>query len=97
MKNLNIILLDIIFFVFREIRMQDDNIKKQVNTLKTDIEKLEKKLEVQKDQHKEDEINEIHAHCIERLSPLRNLNVQLLRYFKSIIVLYCIKVLKRYS
>lgn len=77
--------------------MQEDNIKKQVNTLKTDIEKLEKKLEVQKDQHKEDEINEIHAHCIERLSPLRNLNVQLLRYFKSIIVLYCIKVLKRYS
>lgn len=90
MKNLNIILLNIIFFVFREIRIQEDNTKKQVNTLKTDIEKLEKKLEIQKDQHKEDEISEIHAHYVERLSPLRNLNIQLLRYFKS-------NILKKYS
>ncbi|XP_003693668.2 probable kinetochore protein nuf2 [Apis florea] len=67
----------------KEIRIQEDNIKKQVNTLKIEIEKLEKKLEIQKDQHKVDEINEIHAQCIERLSPLRNLNVQLLSNKKS--------------
>ncbi|XP_006612596.2 probable kinetochore protein nuf2 [Apis dorsata] len=67
----------------KEIRIQEDNTKKQVNTLKTDIEKLEKKLEIQKDQHKEDEISEIHAHYVERLSPLRNLNIQLLSNKKS--------------
>ncbi|OAD62054.1 hypothetical protein WN48_07707 [Eufriesea mexicana] len=67
----------------KKIKVQEDNLRKQVDTLKADIVELEKKLEIQKNRHKEDEINEVHAQCEERLSSLRNLSAKLLRYFKT--------------
>ncbi|XP_050493288.1 uncharacterized protein LOC126874828 isoform X1 [Bombus huntii] len=62
----------------KKIKVQEDTIKKQVDTLRTDVAESEKRLVVQKDHDKEDEINELQAQCDERLSPLRNLNTQLL-------------------
>ncbi|XP_012244193.1 probable kinetochore protein nuf2 [Bombus impatiens] len=62
----------------KKIKVQEDTIKKQVDTLRTDVSESEKRLVVQKDHDKEDEINELQAQCDERLSPLRNLNTQLL-------------------
>ncbi|XP_043587403.1 probable kinetochore protein nuf2 isoform X2 [Bombus pyrosoma] len=67
-----------LFSIFRKIKVQEDTIKKQVDTLRTDVAESEKRLVVQKDHDKEDEINELQAQCDERLSPLRNLNTQLL-------------------
>ena len=60
--------------------MQEVTTRKQVDTLRTDVAEFERKLVVQKDHDKEDEINEIQMQCEERLSPLRSLNAQLLRY-----------------
>lgn len=48
--------------------------------LKADIVKLEGGLQSQKDKHKVIEINDVHVRYKERLSPLRDMNVQLLRY-----------------
>ncbi|XP_017761385.1 PREDICTED: filamin A-interacting protein 1-like [Eufriesea mexicana] len=67
----------------KKIKVQEDNLRKQVDTLKADIVELEKKLEIQKNRHKEDEINEVHAQCEERLSSLRNLSAKLLSNKKS--------------
>ena len=62
----------------KKIKVQEDTVKKQVDTLRTDVAESEKRLVIQKDHDKEDEINELQAQCDERLSPLRNLNTQLL-------------------
>mgnify|MGYP004582944937 CR=1 FL=1 len=60
--------------------MQEITTRKQVDTLRTDVAEFERQLVVQKDYDKEDEMYEIQMQCEERLLPLRNLNVQLLRY-----------------
>ncbi|KAK1116437.1 hypothetical protein K0M31_019054 [Melipona bicolor] len=67
----------------KKIKVQEVTTRKQVDTLKTDVEEFQRKLVVQKDHDKEDEINEIQMQCEERLSPLRNVNAQLLSNKKS--------------
>lgn len=68
--------------LFRKISVQEDGIKKQVEILKNDIKEFEQKLEAQKYQRKETEVDELQVQYEERLSPLRNLTAQLLRYYK---------------
>ena len=62
----------------KKVDVQEDNIKKQVDMLRTDIANFEKRLENQKGQREETEVHDIQAQYEERLSPLRNLNSQLL-------------------
>ena len=62
----------------KEISVKEDGIKKQVELLRNDIKEFEEKLEAQKDQRKETEVDELQVQYEERLSPLRNLAVQLL-------------------
>ncbi|KAF3421459.1 hypothetical protein E2986_08474 [Frieseomelitta varia] len=67
----------------KKIKVQEVTTRKQVDTLRIDVAEFERKLVVQKDHNKEDEINEIQMQCEERLSPLRSLNAQLLSNKKS--------------
>lgn len=62
----------------KEITVQEDGVKKQVDILKTDVTDFQKRLKAQKDQRKEHEVDEIQAQCEKRLSPLRVLRDQLL-------------------
>ena len=62
----------------KKISVQEDSIKKQVEILRNDIKEFEQKLEAQKYQRKETEVDELQVQYEERLSPLRNLTAQLL-------------------
>ncbi|XP_076170101.1 uncharacterized protein LOC143148082 [Ptiloglossa arizonensis] len=62
----------------KSIYAQRDNVKKQVEMLRADIGKVETRLKSQKDEHRENKVDELQAQYEERLSPLYNLNTQLL-------------------
>lgn len=51
--------------------------------LRADIGKVETRLKSQKDEHRENKVDELQAQYEERLSPLYNLNTQLLRYYNK--------------
>ncbi|XP_054013416.1 uncharacterized protein LOC128895139 [Hylaeus anthracinus] len=61
----------------KNITAAGDSSKKQIEMLRADIKECEKRLERQKDERKENEIDGLCAQYDERLSSLRNLNIQL--------------------
>lgn len=67
-----------IYHQLKNVDIQEDNIRKQVDVLRADITEFEKRLQSQKEQHEEIEIHNLHAQYEERLVPLRNLSMQLL-------------------
>lgn len=74
--------------IYRETNIQGENIKKQVDTMKNDITELIKKHKMQKD-HQGSTLDEIHVQTKERLTTVRELHTQLLRYLLlSAIYLY---------
>lgn len=68
----------------KTVSAQEDSFKKQIETLKTQIEDYEKKLGSQKDKgHEINEVIDFHTQHDQRLLPLRNLKAQLLRDKKT--------------
>lgn len=67
-----------IYEELKKLSIQEDNAKRQVETLKANITEMEKKLATQQDQIKKDETKDVHAQHDKRLSSLRALYAELL-------------------
>ncbi|XP_076375773.1 uncharacterized protein LOC117228681 [Megalopta genalis] len=64
---------------FKKVNVQEDSIKKQIEVVRTEYEDFQKTLQTQKDKEKEtNEVEDLHAQYEQQLTPLRNLNAQLL-------------------
>lgn len=82
--------------IYRKTNIQGENIKKQVDTMKNDITELIKKHKMQED-HQGSTIDEIHAQTKERLTTVRELHAQLLRYLKILNAIYLYEMFYNYK